>query len=84
MQFNAIYHGSMNSIFHMKICDSFLMYGPNIDLKCSFELPHWNGPNELPKIYILSKNKKNNVCTCKPHFSLFKVRIKGVLTAQAC
>ena len=39
MHFNAIYKGSMDSIFHMKICAGILIYGPNTDFGCLLELP---------------------------------------------
>ena len=38
----------------------------------------------MPTIYILSRNKKNNVYPCKPQFYYIKVEFKGVKIIQAC
>ena len=40
LHLNAIYHDSMNSIFVMKMCNTFPIYGPNIDCGCLLEPPH--------------------------------------------
>lgn len=36
---NAILHGSTNSVFQMKKCRTFVIYGPNTEFWCSLELP---------------------------------------------
>ena len=33
------FSGSVNSIFHMKICGTFLFYGPDMDCECLLEPP---------------------------------------------
>ena len=81
MQINAIYHGFMNCIFQMKTCDSFLIYGLNIDCGCLLEPPHRGDSNKHSQSIFLNKTKKNNVYPCKPHFSLYKVGFQRVLTA---
>ena len=35
-------------------------------------------------IYVLSRNKKNNIHPCKPHFYYIKVGFKGVKIIYAC
>ena len=36
------------------------------------------------KIYVLSRNKKNNIYPCKPQFYYIKVGFKGVKIIQVC
>ena len=36
------------------------------------------GSSEYPQIYVLSRNKKNNVYPCKSQFYYIKVGFKGV------
>ena len=36
------------------------------------------GSNEYPQSIFLSRNKKNNVYSCKPQFYYIKVEFKGV------
>ena len=38
----------------------------------------------VPTIYVLSRNKKNNVYPCKPQFYYIKVGFKGVKIIQVC
>ena len=38
----------------------------------------------MPTIYVLSRNKKNNVYPCKPQFYYIKVGFKGVKIIEAC
>ena len=40
--------------------------------------------NKVPTIYVLSKNKKNNVYPSKPQFYYIKVGFKGLKITQAC
>ena len=42
------------------------------------------GSNEYPQSMILSRNKKNNVYSCKPQFYYIKVGFNGVRIIQAC
>ena len=48
-KFNANFHASMNSIYETKICNIFLIYGPNIYYGCLLELPHLGGSNKHPQ-----------------------------------
>lgn len=59
---NAIFHGSMNSNFEAKIV-TFLIYDPNSEAV----LTHTDN------LYLLGKKMRYNVCTGKPHFSLYKI-----------
>ena len=52
----------------------------NIDCGHSLELPRRGGSKEYPQSMFLSRNKKNNVYTCKPQFYYIKVGFKGVKT----
>ena len=38
----------------------------------------------VPTIYVLSRNKKNNVYPCKPKFYYIKVGFKGVKIIYVC
>ena len=53
--------------------DIFLISAQNIDCGCSLEPPRRGGSNEYPQSMFLSRNKKNNVCPCKPQFYYIKV-----------
>ena len=44
-------------------------------MDCGYSL---EPPRRVPTIYVLSRNKKNNVYTCKPQFFYIKVGFKGV------
>ena len=50
----------------------------NIDCGYSLEPPRRGGSNEYPQYMFLSRNKKNNIYTCKPQFYYIKVRFEGV------
>ena len=39
---------------------------------------HRGGSNEYPQSVFLSRNKENNVYSCKPHFYYMRVGFKGV------
>ena len=56
MHFNAISHGSMNSIFNKKIYNIFLISDPNIDYGCLLETAQWGGFNEHPQ-YMFVETK---------------------------
>ena len=78
----------------MKKSDSFLISAQNIDCRYSLEphlIPAQNidcrnvlEPPRIPTIYVLNRNKKNNVYPCKPKFYYMKVRFKGVKIILAC
>ena len=61
-----------------KKTDIFQISAQNIDCGYSLEPPRRGGSNEYPQSMLLSRNKKNNVCTCKPQFYHIKVVFKGV------
>ena len=58
MQFNALFHVSMNSRFQMEIYGIFRIYGPDIDCGCSLELPQWVGPNKHQQSMFWEKKKQ--------------------------
>ena len=65
--------GSFQLIFWI-----FHISAQNIDFGYSLEPPCQGGSNEYPQSMFLSRNKKNNVYPCKPHFYYIKVGLKGV------
>ena len=69
---------SKNEKFQMKNSDIFHISAQNIDCGYSLEPPRRGGSNEYPQSMFLSRNKKNNVYTCKPQFYYIKVGFKGV------
>ena len=62
----------------MKNSDIFHISAQNKDCGYSLEPFRRGGSNEYTQSMFLSKNKKNNVYTCKPKFSYIKVGFKGV------
>ena len=68
----------------MKNSDIFHISAQNIDCGYSLEPPRWGGSNEYPQSMFLSRNKKNNVYSCKPQFYYIKVGLKGVKIILAC
>ena len=62
-----------NESFQMKNSKIFHISAQNID--CGYSL---EPPRRVPTIYVLSRNKKNNVYPCKPEFYYIKVGFKGV------
>ena len=64
MRINAIFHGSLDSIFETKICNIFLIYSPNIGCGCLFI---------TALINVSRKSKRNNVYPCKPIFTIQSV-----------
>ena len=55
-----------------------------MDWGYSLEPPRRGGSNEYRQFMFLSRNKKNNVHSCKPKFLYIKVGLKGVNIIQAC
>ena len=64
--------------FSDKNSDIFHISAQNIDCGYLLELPRRGGSNEYPQSLFLSRNKKNNVYSCKPQFYYIKVGFKGV------
>ena len=56
----------------------FIFFAQNIDCGYSLEPPRRDGSNEYPQSMILSRNKTNNIYSCKPQFYYIKVGFKGV------
>ena len=61
-----------------KILIFCLISAQNIDCGYLLEPPRRGGSNEYPQSMLLSRNKKNNVYTCKPQFYYINVGFKGV------
>ena len=64
--------------FQIKILIFFHISAQNMDCEYSLELPHQGSSNKYTQYMFLSRNKKNNVYTCKPQFYYIKVGFKGV------
>ena len=64
--------------FSDKNSDLFHISAHNIGCGYSLEPPRRGGSNEYPQSMFLSRNKKNNVYSCKPQFYYIKVRFKVV------
>ena len=58
----------MNSMFQMKICRTFLIYGQYKDCVI-VRTASVRRFIQAATIYVLSKNKKNTVYPCELHFS---------------
>ena len=56
----------------------FHVSAQNIACGYSLEPPRRDGSNEYPQSMFLSRNKKNNVYTCKPQFYYTQLGFKGV------
>ena len=69
---------SKNENFQIKNSDIFHISPQNIACGYSLEPPRRGGSNEYPQSMLLSRNKKKNVCPCKPHSYYIKVGFKGV------
>ena len=74
----GIFHLKNQKIFRLKSSDIFHISVQNINCGCSLEPPRRGGSNEYPRSTFLSRNKKNNVYSCKPQFYYIKVGFKGV------
>ena len=70
--------------FQMKILIFFHISAQNIDCEYSLEPPRRDGSNEYPQFMFLSRNKKNNVYSCKSQFYCIKVGFDGVKIIQVC
>ena len=64
--------------FQIKNSDIFHISAQNIDCGYLLEPPRRGGSNKYPQSMFLSRNKKDNVCPCKPQFYYIKVGFKGV------
>ena len=64
--------------FQIKNSDILHISAQNIDCGYALEPPRRGGSNEYPQSMFLSRNKKNNVYPCKPHFYYIKVGFKGL------
>ena len=63
--------------FSDKNLDIFHISAQNIYCGYTLEPPRWGGSNEYPQSMFLSRNKKNNVYTCKTQFEYKKVGLRG-------
>ena len=63
--------------FSDKNSDIFHISAQNNDCGYSIEPPRLGGSNEYPQSLFLSRNKKNIVYPCQPHFYYIKVGFKG-------
>ena len=70
MQHTAIFHGSKNCNFQMKKYDIFLIFAVNKGRGYALEPSRCS--KEYPQSMFKSKNKKNNIYPCKPHFLLYR------------
>ena len=61
-----------------KNSDTFNISAQNIDCGNSLEPPRRGGSNGYQQSVFLSRNKKNNVYSCKPQFYCKKVGFEGV------
>ena len=77
------YFTPQNKKIQVKNSDIFHISAQNIDCRYSLEPPRRGGSNEYPQSMFLSRNKKNNVYSCKPQFYYIKVGFKGVKIIQA-
>ena len=62
--------------FRIKNSDIFHISAQNIDCGYSLESPRQGGSNENPQFMFLSRNKKNNVYTLNPSFTIKKWGLK--------
>ena len=76
------FHLQKLKIFRQKISDIFHISAQNIDCVYSLEPPRRGGSKEYTQSIFLSRNKKNNVYSCKSQF--IKVGFKGVNIILAC
>ena len=76
MQYTAIFHGSKNENFYIKI-DFFFIFAQNTN--CGYTLEPPQGHNLCFRAKI-----RKNVYPCKPQFYYIKVGCKGVFIARTC
>ena len=67
-----------NENFQIKKSNIFHISAQNLDCGYSLEPPRRGGSNEYPQPMFWSRNKKNNLYSCKPQFYYIKVGFKGV------
>ena len=72
MSSNAIFHGSMNTFFQMKIFGTFLIDDPNIDCGCLLEMPQWGSPNKHQQSMFWAKTRKMMSTPANTTFSHIK------------
>ena len=84
IQIHRKFHLQRLKIFRWKTLIFFHISAQNIDCGYSLEPPRRGGSNEYPQSMILSRNKKNNVCPCKPQFYCKIVGVKGVKITKTC
>ena len=68
----ALFMAAQMKSFRWKKCYLFVIFAQNKDCGYSLELPHWGSSNRYPQSMFYSRNKKNNIFPCKPHFFLYK------------
>ena len=73
-----------NENFQIKNSDIFQISAHNIDYWYSLEPPQRGGSNEYPQSMFLSRNKKNNVYSCKPQFYYIKGGLKWGKRYKVC
>ena len=73
--YRKFYH-QKNENFQIKT-DIFHISAQNIDCGYSLEPPRRGGSYGYPQSMFMSRNKKNNVYSCKPQFYYIKVGFKG-------
>ena len=56
--------------FSDKNSDTFHISAQSIDCGYLLETPLWGSFNQYPQSMFLSRNKKNNVYSCKPNFTI--------------
>ena len=71
------FNNPKNWKFSDKNSDILQISAENIDCGYSLEPPRRGGSKEYPQAMFLSKNKKNNVYPCKPHFYFINLGLKG-------
>ena len=67
----------MNSIFHMKICGTFIIYGLNIDCGCLLVPPQWGCSKKHPQSMSIVKLRELMYTPANPTFSHIKWHLRG-------
>ena len=76
--FICIKNFTSNENFQIKKPWIFYISAQNINCGYLLEPPQQGSSNEHPQSMFSSRNKKNNVYPCKPHFFYIKVGFKGM------
>ena len=88
MLFNAIFHDPMDSIFQIKSCGHFLVYGPNIDRGCLSDSPRWGGSHKhlqfIFSFYLSLILLYNITYTVYKHIKIHLAILKGIIRDQHC